>query len=54
MIFDLNWSDKTLFLMAKPDQKTILIDQAFKEIKEINNKLQEDSGASNMEVKKFF
>ena len=37
--------------MANPDQKTILIEQAYEEIKEICNKFQEDSGASDMEVK---
>ena len=37
--------------MANPDQKTILIEQAHEEIKEICNKFQEDSGASNMEVR---
>ena len=51
MTFDLNWRDKTFFLMANPDQKTILIEQAYEEIKEICNKFQEDSGASDMEVK---
>ncbi len=37
--------------MANPDQKTILIDQAFKDLKEICKKFQEDSGSSNSEVK---
>ena len=37
--------------MANPDQKTILLEQAYEEIKEICTKLQEDSGASDMEVK---
>ena len=37
--------------MANPDQKTILIEQAYEGIKEICNKFQEDSGASDMEVK---
>ena len=37
--------------MANPDQKTILLEQAYKEIKVICTKLQEDSGASDMEVK---
>ena len=37
--------------MANPDQKTILIDQAFKELKEICEKFQEDTGSSNSEVK---
>ena len=42
---------KLSFLMANPDQKTILIEQAYQDIKEICNKFQEDSGASDMEVK---
>ena len=37
--------------MANPDQKTILIDNAFKEIKNICINLQKDSDASNLEVK---
>ena len=37
--------------MANPDQKTILIDNAFEEIKNICIKLQKDSDASNLEVK---
>ena len=37
--------------MANPDQKTILIEQAYEEIKKICNKFQEDSAASDMEVK---
>ena len=37
--------------MANPNQKTILIEQAFEEIKEICTKFQEESGASDMEVK---
>ncbi|ABM72492.1 Conserved hypothetical protein [Prochlorococcus marinus str. MIT 9515] len=37
--------------MANPDQKTILIEQAFKDIKEICKKYQDDSGSSNLEVK---
>ena len=37
--------------MANPDKKTILIEQAYEKIKEICNKFQEDSGASDMEVK---
>ena len=39
------------FKMANPDQKTILLEQAYEEIKEIRTKFQEDSGASDMEVK---
>ena len=42
---------KLSFLMANPDQKTILIEHAYDEIKEICFKFQEDSGASDMEVK---
>ena len=42
---------KLSFFMANPDQKTVLIEQAYEEIKEICNKFQEDSGASDMEVK---
>ena len=37
--------------MANPDQKTILIDNAYKEIKNICINLQIDTGASNLEVK---
>ena len=37
--------------MANPDQKTILIDNAFEEIKNICINLQKDTGASNLEVK---
>jgi len=37
--------------MANPDQKTILIDNAYEEIKNICINLQIDSGASNLEVK---
>ena len=37
--------------MANPDQKTILIDKAFQEIKHICINLQIDSDASNLEVK---
>jgi len=37
--------------MANPDQKTILIDNAFEEIKNICINLQKDSDASNLEVK---
>ena len=37
--------------MANPNQKTILIEQAFEDIKEICIKFQEDSGASDMEIK---
>ena len=37
--------------MANPDQKTILIDSAFEEIKNICINLQKDTDASNLEVK---
>ena len=37
--------------MANPDQKTILIDNAFEEIKIICINLQKDTNASNLEVK---
>tara|TARA_B100000212_G_scaffold239860_1_gene182713 strand:- start:153 stop:308 length:156 start_codon:yes stop_codon:yes gene_type:complete len=37
--------------MANPDQKTILLEQAYKKIKEICTKFQKDSGSSDMEVK---
>ena len=37
--------------MANPDQKTIFIDNAFEEIKNICITFQKDTGASNLEVK---
>ena len=37
--------------MANPDQKTILIDNAYEEIKNICMNLQKDASASNLEVK---
>ena len=37
--------------MANPDQKTIFIDNAYKEIKYICINLQNDTDASNSEVK---
>ena len=37
--------------MANPDQKTILIEQASKDLIEICKKFQDDSGSSNSEVK---
>ena len=37
--------------MANPDQKTILIDNAYEEIKNIFINLQKDTNASNLEVK---
>ena len=36
--------------MANPDQKTILIEQASKDLIEICKKFQDDSGSSNSEV----
>ena len=37
--------------MANPDQKTILIDNAYKDIKNIFINLQKDTDASNSELK---
>jgi len=37
--------------MANPDQKTLLVDNAFEEIKNICINLQKDSNASNLEIK---
>ena len=37
--------------MANPDQKTILIDNAYEEINNICIKLQKDTDVSNLEVK---
>ena len=37
--------------MANPDQKTILIDNAYLEIKNICINLQKDTDASNLEIK---
>ena len=37
--------------MANPDQKTILLEQAYEEIKVICSKFQDKSGATDMEVK---
>ena len=37
--------------MANPDQKTILIDSAYEEIKKICINLQKDTDASNSELK---
>ena len=39
--------------MANPDQKTILIDNAFEEIKKICINLQKDTDVSNLEIKSF-
>ena len=37
--------------MANPDQKTILLEQVYAEIKIICTKFQDESGATDMEVK---
>jgi len=37
--------------MANPDQKTILLEQAYDELKAISTKFQFQSGATDMEVK---
>ena len=37
--------------MANPDQKTILLEQAFDKLKAICTKFQDESGATDMEVK---
>ncbi len=37
--------------MANPDQKTILIDNAYEEIKNVCKNLQKDTNASNLEIK---
>ena len=37
--------------MANPDQKTILLEQAYEKIKVICLKFQDESGALDMEVK---
>ena len=37
--------------MANPDQKTILLEQAFEELMAICTKFQDQSGATDMEVK---
>ena len=39
--------------MANPDQKTILIDNAFEAIKNICINLQKDTDVSNLEIKSF-
>ena len=39
--------------MANPDQKTILIEQAYDELEAICTKFQEESGATDMEVETF-
>ena len=37
--------------MANPDQKTILLEQAYEELKSICSKFQDDYGATDGEVK---
>ena len=37
--------------MANQDQKTLLLEQAYEEIKFICSKFQDESGATDMEVK---
>ena len=37
--------------MANPDQKTILLEQAYDKLKEICTKFQDQSGAIDMEIK---
>jgi len=37
--------------MANPDQKTILLEKAYDELKAICTKFQDQSGATDMEVK---
>ena len=37
--------------MANPDQKTILLEQAYEELKAICTQFQDESGATDMEVK---
>ncbi len=38
------------FQMANPDQKTLLIEQAYKDVREICKNFQDNSGASNADV----
>ena len=37
--------------MANPDQKTIVLEQAYGELKSVCSKFQKESGATDMEVK---
>ena len=39
--------------MANPDQKTILLDKAYEEIKNICINFQKDTNASNLEIKRL-
>ena len=36
--------------MVNPDQKTILLEQAYEELKEICTKFQDESGTTDMEI----
>ena len=47
----INLKVENQFFMANPDQKTILLEQTYEEIKVICTKFQDESGASDMEVK---
>ena len=40
----------TSIKMANPDQKTILIEQAYRDLKEICQKFKDDSGSTDSEV----
>ena len=59
LLFQVTFNSKSIyirgcnnhFLMANPDQKTILLEQAYDEIKAICTKFQDESGATDMEVK---
>ncbi len=37
--------------MANPDQKTMMLEQAYEDLKAICTKFQDESGATDMEVK---
>ena len=37
--------------MANPDQKTILIEETYQDIKQICDEFQKESGATNLEIK---
>ena len=39
--------------MANPDQKTILLEQAYNELKAICTQFQDESGTTDLEVKTF-
>ncbi len=40
--------------MANPDQKTVLLEHAYDELKAICTKFQDQSGATDMEEKLYF